>query len=85
MRIGGMGGNVLPSSAWCRSRSAAATSIRRWKRGVLDGVEFVGPYDDEKLGFAKRRAVLLLSRLLGGWPDRPRLRQPRLAQGSGLP
>ena len=33
MRIGGFAGKVhRPSSAWCRSRSPAATSIRRWKR-----------------------------------------------------
>ena len=31
----------------------AATSIRRWRRGTIDAAEWVGPYDDEKLGFYK--------------------------------
>ena len=41
------------SSASCRSRSPAATSIRRWKRAPSTPTEWVGPYDDEKLGFYK--------------------------------
>ena len=41
------------SSASCRSRSPAATSIRRWKKARIDAREWVGPYDDEKLGFYK--------------------------------
>ena len=41
------------SSASCRSRSRAATSIRRSRRASIDAAEFVGPYDDEKLGFYK--------------------------------
>ena len=40
-------------SAWCRSNSPPATSIRRWRRARIDAAEWVGPYDDEKLGFAK--------------------------------
>ena len=53
MRIGGFAGRVLPSSASCRSSSPAATSIRRWRRARIDAAEWVGPYDDEKLGFHK--------------------------------
>ena len=41
------------SSARSLSRSRAATSIRRSKKGTIDAAEWVGPYDDEKLGFAK--------------------------------
>ena len=37
----------------CRSRSPAATSIRRWRRARSMPAEWVGPYDDEKLGFQK--------------------------------
>ena len=33
-----------PSSAWCRSRSPAATSIRRSRSGTIDAAEWVGPY-----------------------------------------
>ena len=42
------------SSAACRSRSPAATSMRRWRRATIDAAEWVGPYDDEKLGLARR-------------------------------
>ena len=41
-----------PSSAPCRSRSPAATSIPQQTR-TIDACEWVGPYDDEKLGFGK--------------------------------
>ena len=41
------------SWAPCRSRSPAARSIRRMERGTIDACEWVGPYDDEKLGFNK--------------------------------
>ena len=41
------------SSAWCRSRSPAATSIRRWRRARSTPPNGSGPYDDEKLGFVK--------------------------------
>ena len=53
MRIGGFAGKCCRSSASCRSRSPAATSIRRWRRARIDAAEWVGPYDDEKLGFHK--------------------------------
>ena len=42
-----------PSSASCRSSLPAATSIRRSRRARIDAAEWVGPYDDEKLGFQK--------------------------------
>ena len=42
-----------PSSARCRSRSPAATSIRRSSGARSTRAEWVGPYDDEKLGFYK--------------------------------
>ena len=42
-----------PSSASLRSRSPVATFIRRWRRAPSTPTEWVGPYDDEKLGFYK--------------------------------
>ena len=54
MRIGGLPGTrAAEARRACRSRSPAATSIRRWKRARIDAAEWVGPYDDEKLGFYK--------------------------------
>src|SRR6266853_1437878 len=41
-----------PSSGWLPSRSRAATSIPL-EKGTIDAAEWVGPYDDEKLGFYK--------------------------------
>ena len=78
MRIGGFAGRGdARSSASCRSRSPAATSIRRWRRARIDAAEWVGPYDDEKLGFYKVAQVLLLSRLVGRRRDAAHLHQPR--------
>jgi hypothetical protein len=35
------------------------------EKGTIDAAEWVGPYDDEKLGFVQGREVLLLSGLVG--------------------
>ena len=35
------------------------------EKGTIDAAEWVGPYDDEKLGFDKVAPVLLLSGLVG--------------------
>ena len=53
-----------PSSAWCPSRSPAAISTPR-EKGIIDAAEWVGPYDDEKLGFNKVAPFYLLPRLVG--------------------
>jgi len=50
-----------------RSRSRAATSIRRSSRHHRRG-RVVGPYDDEKLGFYKI-APHITTRLVGGVLD----------------
>ena len=47
------------------------------EKGTIDAAEWVGPYDDEKLGFVQGRAALLLSRLVGRRPDALGIRQPR--------
>nr|WP_280114161.1 twin-arginine translocation signal domain-containing protein [Bosea sp. LC85] len=53
MRIGGLGGNVLQKLGVVPQQLGAGDIYPALERGVLDAVEFVGPYDDEKLGFAK--------------------------------
>jgi hypothetical protein len=77
-RIGGIAGQVLAES---RRRAAAARGgdiYPALEKGTIDAAEWVGPYDDEKLGFNKVAPVLLLSGLLGRRPDRPsRLLQSR--------
>jgi len=57
-------GTVLRGWAWCRSRSPAATSIRRWKKARSTPPDGSGPYDDEKLGFYKV-AKTITTRLVG--------------------
>ena len=53
-RIGGFPGRVhRRSSAACRSRSRAGDIYPALEKGTIDAAEWVGPYDDEKLGFYK--------------------------------
>ena len=70
-------------SAWCRSSSRAVISIRRWKKGTIDAAVWVGPYDDEKLGFAKVAKYYYYPGFWEGGSDRPRLHQSR--QVNSLP
>jgi TRAP-type mannitol/chloroaromatic compound transport system substrate-binding protein len=53
-RVGGFGGKVLdPAGRGAAEHSLAAKSTRRWRKGTIDAAEWVGPYDDLKLGFNK--------------------------------
>jgi TRAP-type mannitol/chloroaromatic compound transport system substrate-binding protein len=52
-RIGGTGGQVLARLGVVPQQIAPADIYPALERGTLDAVEFVGPYDDEKLGFNK--------------------------------
>jgi TRAP-type mannitol/chloroaromatic compound transport system substrate-binding protein len=52
-RIGGMGGLVLAKLGVVPQQIAPADIYPALERGTLDAVEFVGPYDDEKLGFQR--------------------------------
>jgi TRAP-type mannitol/chloroaromatic compound transport system substrate-binding protein len=52
-RIGGIGGQVLAKLGVVPQQIAAGDVYPALERGTLDAVEFVGPYDDEKLGFNK--------------------------------
>ena len=57
------------------------------EKGTIDAAEWVGPYDDEKLGFHKVAPVLLLSRLVGRRGDAAQLHQHREVEraAAGLP
>lgn len=51
MRIPGFGGRVMAKLGVNVQTLAPAEIYPALERGVIDAVEFVGPYDDEKLGF----------------------------------
>ncbi len=70
MRIGGFAGKVVEKLGVVPQQIAGGDIYPSLEKGTIDAAEWVGPYDDEKLGFY-RSPVLLLSRLVGRWPDRP--------------
>lgn len=53
MRIGGLGGQVLQKLGAVPQQIAAGDIYPSLERGTIDAAEWVGPYDDEKLGFQK--------------------------------
>jgi TRAP-type mannitol/chloroaromatic compound transport system substrate-binding protein len=50
-RIGGLGGHILAKLGVVPQQIAAGDVYPALEKGSLDAVEFVGPHDDEKLGF----------------------------------
>jgi len=52
-RIGGLGGLVLAKLGVVPQQIAGGDVFPALERGTLDAAEFVGPYDDEKLGLGK--------------------------------
>lgn len=53
MRIPGMGGEVMSRLGVTVQVLAGGDIFPALERGVIDATEWVGPYDDEKLGFYK--------------------------------
>ena len=53
MRIGGFGGKVLERIGGVPQNIPAGEIYPALEKGTIDAVEWVGPYDDEKLGFNK--------------------------------
>ena len=53
MRIGGIAGQVLQKLGVVPQQIAGGDIYPALERGTIDGAEWVGPYDDEKLGFNK--------------------------------
>ena len=53
MRIGGLGGVVLQRLGAIPTQIAAGDIYPSLERGTIDAAEWIGPYDDEKLGLAK--------------------------------
>ena len=52
-RIGGLAGRVLGKLGVVTQQLAGADIYPALEKGTLDAAEWVGPYDDEKLGFHK--------------------------------
>lgn len=52
-RIGGTGGRVLAPLGVVAQQIAGGDIYPALEKGTIDGAEWVGPYDDEKLGFFK--------------------------------
>ena len=53
MRIGGLAGQVLQKLGVVPQQIAGGDIYPALERGTIDAAEWVGPYDDEKLGFNK--------------------------------
>ncbi|MFC2967190.1 TRAP transporter substrate-binding protein [Acidimangrovimonas pyrenivorans] len=53
MRIGGFGGKVMEAIGAVPQQIAGGDIYPALEKGTLDACEWVGPYDDEKLGFYK--------------------------------
>jgi len=53
MRIGGTGGTVLQRLGVVPQQIAGGDIYPALEKGTIDAAEWVGPYDDEKLGFYK--------------------------------
>jgi len=53
MRIGGIAGQVLAKLGVVAQQIAGGEIYQALERGTIDAAEWVGPYDDEKLGFNK--------------------------------
>jgi TRAP-type mannitol/chloroaromatic compound transport system substrate-binding protein len=53
MRIGGIGGMVLEKLGTVPQQIPASDLYSALEKGTIDAAEWVGPYDDQKLGFVK--------------------------------
>ena len=53
MRIGGFAGTVLAKLGVVPQQIAGGEIYPALEKGTIDAAEWVGPYDDEKLGFHK--------------------------------
>lgn len=53
MRIGGFGGKVLERMGGIPQNIPGGEIYTALEKGTIDAAEFVGPYDDQKLGFNK--------------------------------
>ncbi len=95
-RCGGFAGKVLQKLGVVPTQLAAGDIYPALEKGTLDAVEFVGPYDDEKLGFNKVApfyyypgwweggAALHLCFNLAKWKELPKQYQAVVTQAAAL-
>ena len=55
IRIGGFGGKVMEKLGVVPQQIAGGDIYPALEKGTIDAAEWVGPYDDEKLGFTRLR------------------------------
>ncbi len=53
MRIGGFGGRILEGIGGVPQNIPAGEIYQALEKGTIDATEWIGPYDDQKLGFFK--------------------------------
>jgi len=83
MRIGGFAGKVLTKLGLVPQQVAAGDIYPSLEKGTIDAAEWVGPYDDEKLGFQK---VAKYYYYPGWWEGGPTLHNlVNLAKWESLP
>lgn len=70
MRIGGFGGKILSAIGGVPQNIPGGDIYPALEKGTLDAAEWVGPYDDEKLGFNKVAKYYLYP---GWWEGGPQL------------
>ena len=84
MRIGGMGGKIIEKVGVVPQQIAGGDIYPALEKGTIDATEWVGPYDDLKLGFYKvaKYYYYLVGRRPG--PPRPRRAQQVERAAAGL-
>jgi TRAP-type mannitol/chloroaromatic compound transport system substrate-binding protein len=83
MRIGGFAGQVLAKLGLVTQQLAGGDIYPALEKGTIDAAEWVGPYDDEKLGFNK---VARYYYYPGWWEGGPQVSLlVNLAQWNSLP
>lgn len=70
MRIGGFGGRVLERIGGVPQNIPGGEIYQALEKGTIDAAEWVGPYDDQKLGFVK---VAPFYHYPGWWEGGPQL------------
>jgi TRAP-type mannitol/chloroaromatic compound transport system substrate-binding protein len=70
MRIGGLAGQIIAKLGAVPTQIAGGEIYQALERGTIDAAEWVGPYDDEKLGFNK---VAKFYYYPGWWEGGPQL------------
>ena len=76
MRIGGWAGKTLGKLGVVAQQIAGGDIYPALEKGTIDAAEWVGPYDDEKLGFYKVVKYYYYPGWWEGGTDQPHAHQP---------